>query len=115
MPAVTDLPFDRIAQATQPTPAQRSALDELKDVATNAAERLISAGRRSCLRSPRSKILDGSAPSTAASREVHSRGTGSRRSGMGRAQVSHRDSAGQRGGAAPGGVGDDEIAAFITA
>jgi len=40
MPAVTDLPFDRIAQATQPTPAQRSALDELKDVSTNAAERL---------------------------------------------------------------------------
>jgi len=28
-PAVTDLPFDRIAQATQPTSAQRSALDEL--------------------------------------------------------------------------------------
>src|SRR5207249_9242636 len=40
VPAVTDLPFDRIAQATQPTPAQRSALDELKDVSTNAAERL---------------------------------------------------------------------------
>src|SRR5262245_27179367 len=39
-PAVTDLPFDRIAQATQPTPAQRSALDELKNVSTNAAERL---------------------------------------------------------------------------
>src|SRR5439155_16934341 len=40
VPAVTDLPFDRIAQATQPTPAQRFALDELKDVSTNAAERL---------------------------------------------------------------------------
>jgi LTXXQ motif family protein len=40
VPAVTDLPFDRIAQATQPTPAQRSALDELKDVSSNAAERL---------------------------------------------------------------------------
>jgi LTXXQ motif family protein len=40
VPAVTDLPFDRIAQATQPTPAQRSALDELKNVSSNAAERL---------------------------------------------------------------------------
>src|SRR5262250_3262672 len=39
-PTVTDLPLDRIAQATQPTPAQRSALDELKNVSTNAAERL---------------------------------------------------------------------------
>jgi len=38
VPAVTDLPFDRIAQATQPTPAQRSALDELKDVSSNAVE-----------------------------------------------------------------------------
>jgi LTXXQ motif family protein len=37
MPAVTDLPFDRIAQATRPTPAQRSALDELKDVSAKAA------------------------------------------------------------------------------
>jgi LTXXQ motif family protein len=40
VPAVTDLPFDRIAQATQPTPAQRSALDELKDVSAKAAEGL---------------------------------------------------------------------------
>jgi hypothetical protein len=39
-PAVTDLPFDRIAQATQPTPPQRSALDELKDVSAKAAEGL---------------------------------------------------------------------------
>jgi hypothetical protein len=39
-PAVTDLPFDRIAQATQPTSAQRSALDELKVVSANAAESL---------------------------------------------------------------------------
>lgn len=39
-PAVTDLPFDRIAQATQPTSAQRSALDELKNVSANAAEGL---------------------------------------------------------------------------
>jgi LTXXQ motif family protein len=39
-PAVTDLPLDRIAQATQPTPAQRSALDELKDVSAKAAEGL---------------------------------------------------------------------------
>jgi hypothetical protein len=39
-PAVTDLPFDRIAQATQPTSAQRPALDELKDVSAKAAEGL---------------------------------------------------------------------------
>jgi hypothetical protein len=39
-PAVADLPFERIAQATQPTPAQRSALDELKNVSANAAEGL---------------------------------------------------------------------------
>jgi hypothetical protein len=39
-PAITDLPFDRIAQATQPTPAQRPALDELKDVSAKAAEGL---------------------------------------------------------------------------
>jgi len=39
-PAVTDLPFDRIAQATQPTLPQRSALDELKDVSAKAAEGL---------------------------------------------------------------------------
>src|SRR5207245_3000110 len=32
--------LDRIAQATQPTPAQRSALDELKDVSAKAAEGL---------------------------------------------------------------------------
>ena len=36
-PAVTDLPLDRIAKATQPTPSQRSALDELKDVSAKAA------------------------------------------------------------------------------
>src|SRR5262245_30277913 len=29
-PGVTDLPIDRIAQAVQPTPAQRAALDELR-------------------------------------------------------------------------------------
>jgi LTXXQ motif family protein len=39
-PAVTNLPFDRIAQATQPTPLQRSALDNLEVVAANAAESL---------------------------------------------------------------------------
>jgi LTXXQ motif family protein len=39
-PAVADLPFDRIAQATQPKPPQRSALDELKDVSAKAAEGL---------------------------------------------------------------------------
>jgi hypothetical protein len=39
-PGVTDLPIDRIAQAVQPTPAQRAALDELKDVSVKAAERL---------------------------------------------------------------------------
>jgi LTXXQ motif family protein len=39
-PAITDLPFDRIAQATQPTLAQRPALDELKDVSAKAAEGL---------------------------------------------------------------------------
>jgi LTXXQ motif family protein len=39
-PGVTDLPFDRIAQAVQPTPAQRAALDELKDASVRAAERL---------------------------------------------------------------------------
>jgi LTXXQ motif family protein len=39
-PAVTDLPFDRIAQATQPTSAQRSALDELKNVSAKSAEGL---------------------------------------------------------------------------
>jgi len=40
VPAVTDLPFDRIAQATQPTPSQRSALDDLKAVSANSAESL---------------------------------------------------------------------------
>jgi hypothetical protein len=40
VPAVTDLPFDRIAQATQPTPAQRYALDDLKAVSASAAESL---------------------------------------------------------------------------
>jgi hypothetical protein len=39
-PGVTDLPFDRIAQATQPTPPQRSALDELNDTSVKAAEGL---------------------------------------------------------------------------
>jgi hypothetical protein len=39
-PAVTDLPFDRIAQATQPTSAQRSAFDELKNVSAKSAEGL---------------------------------------------------------------------------
>jgi hypothetical protein len=39
-PAVTDLPLDRIAKATEPTPPQRSALDELKDVSAKAAQGL---------------------------------------------------------------------------
>jgi hypothetical protein len=39
-PGVTDLPIDRIAQAVQPTSAQRAALDELKDASVKAAERL---------------------------------------------------------------------------
>ena len=39
-PAVTDLPFDRIAQATQPTSAQRSALEGLKNVSAKSAEGL---------------------------------------------------------------------------
>jgi CRISPR/Cas system endoribonuclease Cas6 (RAMP superfamily) len=39
-PGVTDLPIDRIAQAIQPTSAQRAALDELKDASVKAAERL---------------------------------------------------------------------------
>ena len=37
---VTDLPIERIAQAVQPTPAQRAALDELKDASVKAAEGL---------------------------------------------------------------------------
>jgi LTXXQ motif family protein len=37
---VTDLPIDRIAQAVQPTPAQRATLDELKDTSVKAAQRL---------------------------------------------------------------------------
>ena len=37
-PGVTDLPIDRIAQAVQPTLAQRAALDELKDASVKAAE-----------------------------------------------------------------------------
>jgi len=37
---VTDLPIDRIVQAVQPTPAQRAALDELKDASVKAAEGL---------------------------------------------------------------------------
>jgi hypothetical protein len=39
-PGVTDLPIDRIGQAVQPTPAQRAALDELKDASVKAAEGL---------------------------------------------------------------------------
>jgi LTXXQ motif family protein len=39
-PGVTDLPIDRIAQAVQPTPAQRATLDELKDASVKAAEGL---------------------------------------------------------------------------
>ena len=39
-PGVTNLPIDRIGQAVQPTPAQRAALDELKDASVNAAEGL---------------------------------------------------------------------------
>ncbi|HYY39360.1 MAG TPA: Spy/CpxP family protein refolding chaperone, partial [Xanthobacteraceae bacterium] len=36
----TDLPIGRIAQVVQPTPAQRPALDELKDASVKAAEQL---------------------------------------------------------------------------
>ena len=39
-PGVTNLPIDRIGQAVQPTPAQRAALDELKDASVKAAEGL---------------------------------------------------------------------------
>ena len=39
-PGLTDLPIDRIGQAVQPTPAQRTALDELKDASVKAAEGL---------------------------------------------------------------------------
>jgi hypothetical protein len=39
-PGLTDLPFDRIAQATQPTLPQRVAFDELKDASIKAAEGL---------------------------------------------------------------------------
>jgi hypothetical protein len=39
-PGATDLPINRIAQVIQPTPAQRPALDELKDASVKAAERL---------------------------------------------------------------------------
>jgi hypothetical protein len=39
-PGATELPIDRIAQAVQPTPAQRPALDELWDASVKAAERL---------------------------------------------------------------------------
>src|SRR5262249_33115781 len=35
-PGLTDLPIDRIAQAVQPTPKQRAALDELKDASVKA-------------------------------------------------------------------------------
>jgi hypothetical protein len=37
---VTDLPIDRIARAVQPTPAQRAALDELRDASGKAADEL---------------------------------------------------------------------------
>ena len=39
-PGVTELPIDRIGQAVQPTPAQRAALDELKDASVKAGEGL---------------------------------------------------------------------------
>src|SRR5262249_55274800 len=39
-PGATDLPIERIDQAVQPTPAQRPALDELKDASIKAAEGL---------------------------------------------------------------------------
>src|SRR5262245_20202303 len=39
-PGLTDLPIDRMAQAVQPTPEQRAALDELKDASVKAGERL---------------------------------------------------------------------------
>jgi hypothetical protein len=39
-PGVTDLPIDRIAQAVQPTPTQRAALDDLKAASTKAADAL---------------------------------------------------------------------------
>jgi hypothetical protein len=39
-PSVADLPIDRIDQAVQPTPAQRAALDELKDASVTAADGL---------------------------------------------------------------------------
>jgi hypothetical protein len=39
-PGVTDLPIARIAQAVQPTPTQRAALDELQDASLKAAQGL---------------------------------------------------------------------------
>jgi hypothetical protein len=39
-PGVTALPIERIDEAVQPTPAQRAALDELKDASVKAAEGL---------------------------------------------------------------------------
>jgi hypothetical protein len=39
-PGVTDLPIDRIARAVQPTPAQRAALDNLRDASAKAADEL---------------------------------------------------------------------------
>jgi CRISPR/Cas system endoribonuclease Cas6 (RAMP superfamily) len=39
-PSISDPPIDRIAQAVQPTPAQRAALDELRDASVKAAEAL---------------------------------------------------------------------------
>jgi LTXXQ motif family protein len=39
-PGITDLPIARIAQAVQPTPTQRAALDELQNASVKAAEGL---------------------------------------------------------------------------
>jgi len=39
-PGITDLPIARIAQAVQPTPTQRAALDELQEASVKAEERL---------------------------------------------------------------------------
>ena len=39
-PGVADLPIDRIASAVQPTPAQRTVLDGLKDASVKAAQQL---------------------------------------------------------------------------
>jgi hypothetical protein len=39
-PGITDLPIARIAQAVQPTPTQRAALDELQEASVKAGEGL---------------------------------------------------------------------------